>query len=95
VSHIHPPYLTFADYHTGSHNDLLLKTVDGDLFEDPDWEGEYFLDTSTDAKRKALANIINPWIAQCAKDGFQAVEPDNLDVSSLTEIIQRKADINT
>jgi hypothetical protein len=69
-----------TDCYIGSHNDLLLKTADGALFEDPDWENEYFLDTSTDAKRQALAAIINPWIAKCASDGFQAIEPDNLDV---------------
>jgi hypothetical protein len=64
----------------GSHSNLLLKKSNGDLFEDPDWPGEYFLDTSTDAKRQAIATILNGWIDGCASKGFQAIEPDNLDV---------------
>ena len=28
-------------------------------------------------------NILSPWIKGCADDGYNAIEPDNLDVSSL------------
>lgn len=59
---------------------LLLRTKKGKYFADPDWEGEYFLDTSTDAKRSAIAKIVNGWIDGCANKGFKAVELDNLDV---------------
>ena len=37
------------------------------------------LDTSTAAKRAAIARIEAGWIAGCATAGYQAVEPDNLD----------------
>ncbi|KAJ6522194.1 glycoside hydrolase family 114 protein [Mycena vulgaris] len=58
---------------------LLLHTSSGALFEDPDWPGEYFLDTRTDANRQAIAVILNGWIDDCKTKGFNAIEPDNLD----------------
>ncbi|WNF25416.1 endo alpha-1,4 polygalactosaminidase [Streptomyces sp. C11-1] len=58
--------------------DLLLRDSDGDLVNDEAW-GEALLDTSTAAKRSRLAVIVGDWIDGCAKAGFQAVEPDNLD----------------
>ena len=45
---------------------------------DAGWN-EIVLDVSTVAKRTALAEIVGGWIDRCATDGFQAVEPDNLD----------------
>lgn len=60
------------------HPGLLLR-VRGRLVPDPGWPGEYLLDTGTAAKRAALARIVGGWIAGCARKGFQAVEPDNLD----------------
>ncbi|BDZ49603.1 hypothetical protein GCM10025867_18440 [Frondihabitans sucicola] len=64
---------------TGSHSDLLLKNSDGSYVEDPDWKGEYLLDTSTAAKRTSIAGIVDGWIDGCQSKGYQAVEPDNLD----------------
>ncbi|WP_228514676.1 endo alpha-1,4 polygalactosaminidase [Frondihabitans sp. VKM Ac-2883] len=64
---------------TGSHSDLLLKNSNGSYVEDPDWPGEYLLDTSTASKRTSIAGIINEWIDGCQSKGYQAVEPDNLD----------------
>jgi hypothetical protein len=61
------------------HANLLLHTSNGALVEDPGWPGEYLLDTSTAAKRTALAEIVERWIGICARKGFDAVEPDNLD----------------
>lgn len=58
--------------------DLLLRDGDGDPVNDDAW-GEALLDTSTAAKRTRLAKIVGGWIDGCAKSGFQAVEPDNLD----------------
>lgn len=58
---------------------LLLRRKNGKYFEDPDWPGEFFLDTSTDAKRAAIADIVNGWTQGCASAGFDAVEFDNLD----------------
>lgn len=64
---------------TGSHPDLLLRNADGAFVEDPDWPGEFFLDISTAGKRAGVAEIVGGWIDGCRDDGFEAVEPDNLD----------------
>ena len=61
-----------------NHPDLLLRTSDGSLVIDQNWN-EALLDVSTDAKRAELAQIEYSWIDACAKKGFQAIEPDNLD----------------
>nr|WP_269328576.1 endo alpha-1,4 polygalactosaminidase [Kineosporia babensis] len=58
---------------------LLLKDSSGRPREDPNWPGEFILDTSTKAKRAAIAKIEYAWIDACAAKGFQAVDPDNLD----------------
>src|SRR6185369_5412328 len=55
-----------------------LRDNDHDLIMDRSWN-EALLDTSTAAKRTALATVIGTWIDGCAASGFQAVEPDNLD----------------
>jgi hypothetical protein len=60
------------------HPELLLRRGGGTV-EDPDWPGELLLDTSTAAKRAALAGVVGGWIDGCAANGFRAVEPDNLD----------------
>lgn len=61
-----------------THPDLLLR-IDGAPVEDPNWPGQYLLDTSTAGSRQRLAAIEEPWIASCARKGFDAVELDNLD----------------
>lgn len=58
--------------------DLLLRDGDGDLVNDEEWD-EALLDTSTADRRTRLADIVGGWFDGCAKSGFQAVEPDNLD----------------
>ncbi len=40
---------------------------------------EQLLDTSTPAKRRGLAAVVDGWMDGCARAGFRAVEPDNLD----------------
>ncbi|GIF22283.1 hypothetical protein BJ973_002607 [Actinoplanes tereljensis] len=64
---------------SANHDDLLLRSKGDGYLTDPDWPGERILDISTDAKRAALAGIVGDWFAGCAKQGFRAVEPDNLD----------------
>lgn len=59
------------------HRNLLLKK-DGDFVVDGFW-GEILFDIRTPAKRQALAKIVGRWIAGCGEDGFDAIEPDNLD----------------
>ncbi|MFJ5646126.1 endo alpha-1,4 polygalactosaminidase [Streptomyces sp. NPDC093223] len=58
---------------------LLLEDKNGQPAEDPDWEGEYALDISTQAKREALADKMDETIDSCASKGFDAIEPDNYD----------------
>ncbi|MEV6347546.1 endo alpha-1,4 polygalactosaminidase [Actinoplanes sp. NPDC051851] len=57
----------------------ILEDDGGQQVEDPDWPGEYLLDISTAANRTALAAAVGEWFAGCARNGYQAVEPDNLD----------------
>jgi len=59
------------------HRSLLLFHA-GHAVVDGQWN-EQLLDTSTRTKRKALARILGNWMAGCARAGFNAVEPDNLD----------------
>jgi hypothetical protein len=72
------------------HPRLLLKK-DGKPVVDGFW-GEILLDTSTPTKRLRLARIVGRWITGCAADGFQAVEPDNLDSWTRSKGMLTKAD---
>jgi hypothetical protein len=69
---------------TAQHPELILRDAAGNPIEDADW-GELLLDTSTAAKRTALTSIVGQWITQCAADGFDAVEIDNLDSYSRSD----------
>lgn len=60
------------------HPDLVLRR-DGRPVADEDWPDELLLDPSTAAKRAAIAAIVGGWFDGCARAGFDAVEPDNLD----------------
>jgi hypothetical protein len=61
------------------HPHLMLRTAAGTPVEDPGWPGEYVLDVGSAAERAALATIMGGWIDGCARKGFRAIEPDNLD----------------
>jgi hypothetical protein len=61
-----------------NHRNLLLKKKTGGYVVDGYW-GEILFDVSTTKKRTALATVVNGWISGCAGDGFDAIEPDNLD----------------
>jgi hypothetical protein len=61
-----------------SHYPSLLLRGGGRPVIDNAWN-EQLLDTSTVAKRRSLAGIIGRWIDRCARVGYRAVEPDNLD----------------
>ncbi|MFO0713892.1 MAG: endo alpha-1,4 polygalactosaminidase [Sandaracinus sp.] len=65
----------------GAHPELILRDAAGDPVVDPDWN-EMLLDIRTPETRSALTEIVGGWIAQCARDGFDAVEIDNLDTYS-------------
>jgi hypothetical protein len=68
-----------ASFWTSNHSNLLVKRANGTNLTDPDWPGEFILDTSTAAKRTSIAAIVNGWIDGCKAKGFRAIEPDNLD----------------
>jgi endo-alpha-1,4-polygalactosaminidase (GH114 family) len=72
-----------------NHPDLLVKK-NGDYVIDPDWPDEYLFDVSTPEKRNALISIVGRWIDKCAKDGFEAVEADNLDSWTRSRKVLRK-----
>ena len=59
------------------HPDLVLRRG-GRPVEDSAW-GEWLLDIRSTVKRQRLMRIIGPWIDRCARDGYDAVEYDNLD----------------
>jgi hypothetical protein len=81
-----------AHFWTGSHGNLLLKTTNGKYLTDPDWPGEYLLDTSTAAKRESIAAIEKRWIDGCRTAGFQGLEPDNLDSWTRSKKLLTRAD---
>ena len=60
-----------------THPALLLRRG-GKPVVDAAWN-EQLLDTSTKAKRQAIAAVVGKWIDGCAEAGFRAVDPDNLD----------------
>jgi hypothetical protein len=72
------------------HSDLLLFRH-GQAVVDRGWH-EQLLDTSTATKRRALARILGGWITGCARAGFRAIEPDNLDSWERSEGILTAAD---
>ncbi|WP_042545590.1 endo alpha-1,4 polygalactosaminidase [Leucobacter komagatae] len=60
-------------------DETLLRDEAGNLRFDPDWPDEVLLDTSTARARDQIHAIVADWINECARDGFAAVEFDNLD----------------
>lgn len=68
-----------AAFWLDGHPELLLGDGDGVPVVDPEWPDEYALDVSTAEQRAALLAIVGPWLDQCAEDGYDAVEVDNLD----------------
>jgi hypothetical protein len=62
-----------------AHHPSLLLRRRGREVQDPGWPGEVLLDTSSARRRAGIANVLGAWVDGCARKGFQAVEPDNLD----------------
>ncbi|AKF04234.1 endo alpha-1,4 polygalactosaminidase [Sandaracinus amylolyticus] len=73
-----------SEWWLAEHPDLVLRDASGDPVIDRDWD-EMLLDTRTPEKRAALAEIVGGWIEQCADDGFDAIEIDNLDSYARSE----------
>ncbi len=61
------------------HPRMLLRDRAGKLVTDPGWPGEIVLDLRTATRRAELGQLVDQWFGRCAKAGYQAVEPDNLD----------------
>lgn len=61
-----------------NHPDLLVRDSSGRTIVDENWN-EALLDVSTAAKRSALLKVQSAWFQGCKDDGFDAIEPDNLD----------------
>jgi hypothetical protein len=72
------------------HWSLVLK-AHGRPVVDTVW-GEWLLDLRTAAKRRALAKIMGRWTQRCARDGFDAVEYDNLDSFSRSHRLLTRQD---
>ena len=75
-----PPYGT-TRWWVLNHPELLLADANGDVIVDEDWN-EALFDVRTAAKRTALLGIQSAWFDDCQADGYQAIEPDNLDAFS-------------
>ncbi len=60
------------------HPRLLLRDRRERLVVDRAWR-EPLLDVGTATKRRALGEIVGRWTDGCARAGYRAVEPDNLD----------------
>ena len=74
-----------------AHPRLLLHRA-GRPVVDEAW-GEFLLDTRTSDRRARIAAIVGRWVDRCARDGFDAVEFDNLDSWSRSHgLITRNAD---
>ena len=61
------------------HPDLVLRDDAGEPVVDEGWPDELLLDTTTEANRAALAEVVGAQVRACAERGFAAVELDNLD----------------
>src|SRR5207249_2238558 len=53
---------------------------------------EVLLDTRRAVKREGVAAVLGRWFARCASDGFDAVEPDNLDSFTRSRHLLDRAD---
>lgn len=67
----------------------LLLRHEGRFVRDEEWHERIF-DIRRASKRKRLAKVVGRWIEECADDGFDAVELDNLDSFSRSHGLIRK-----
>ncbi|MBP0461955.1 endo alpha-1,4 polygalactosaminidase [Streptomyces montanisoli] len=80
-----------VDWWRAHHPGLLLRDRRGALVIDEDWH-EPLLDISTAGKRGELMDVVGGWLDGCAKAGFDAVEPDNLDSYQRSDGLLDEAD---
>ena len=69
------------DWWMDNHPELILMDDDGEPVHDPDpeWAGEMLFDVSTPEKRAQLLLLQGDWITNCKRQGYRAIEPDNID----------------
>lgn len=72
-----PPYGT-TSWWLKNYPQLVLSKDSGKPVIDEEWN-EALFDVSTSSKRVQLLAVQKPWLEDCAKRGFDGVEPDNLD----------------
>lgn len=70
-------------------DELLLRDLRGEVVFDPAWPDEAIIDTRPVDE---VAAVVGPWIRECAADGFDAVEFDNLDTYTRTDGPLTRAD---
>jgi hypothetical protein len=88
------PGAEVAAWWRAHHPGLLLRAdhdPHGALVVDQDWD-EPLLDISTPARRAELLGVVGGWIDGCARAGFDAVEPDNLDSYQRSKGLLSRAD---
>lgn len=73
------------------HPEVLLTGPDGPV-TDPDWPDEQLFDLSTPELRGEVLTLVEPWIAGCAEDGFEAIEADNLDAWTRSQGLYTRED---
>lgn len=73
------PPLGTTSWWLKNHPNVVLKDASGRPITDPVWDDEVVLDVRTAAQRAELASVQKPWFQKCKDDGFQAIEPDNID----------------
>lgn len=71
--------------------DAFLRGTDGKPVVDPEWPDEAVLDPGSEDRRRSILEVVGPLIDGCARDGYRAVEIDNLDTFERFETIDRDA----
>ena len=69
------PSIDRPDEHSNWPQTLVLN----ELGDDPNWGGEYLVDVGTAERRERAARWVEQMVDGCAREGFEAVEYDNLD----------------
>lgn len=73
------------------HHPRLLLKKGSKLVHDPGWPDEVLMDLRTADRRRELQRINRRWFAGCARDGYEAVEADNLDSWTRSSKLMTKA----
>ncbi|MEO8261683.1 MAG: endo alpha-1,4 polygalactosaminidase, partial [Pseudolysinimonas sp.] len=75
-----------------NHPNVILKGSNGQPIVDPNWD-EVVFDVRTAAQRAELASVIQPWFLQCKNDGYDAIEPDNIDLEVRSSGLETHAQV--